>query len=196
MSQTDATVQADRPLRADARRNRQRILDAALAAFAQAGAGAQMDDIAAAAGVGVGTVYRHFPTKDALVHHLIRAKFERFCAIARETLADESIAPGEQLSAYMWATAETSAGDVGMQHVFQQAADPELGMVLAQETGLFELCDELIRRGREAGTVRADFIPVDIGMSMCAVAAVIGGEGHGWDWRRHLALVLDGIRPR
>ena len=76
--------ETERPLRADARRNRERILQSARAAFAESGADAQIDDVARHAGVGVGTVYRHFPTKQALLTELVRQTFRLFTGWARE----------------------------------------------------------------------------------------------------------------
>src|SRR5438874_2011849 len=75
----DSPGEAKRPLRADARRNRERILESARAVFSESGVEAQIDDVASRAGVGVGTVYRHFPTKEALMAELVRQKF-RFLA--------------------------------------------------------------------------------------------------------------------
>ena len=72
------SAQTPKPQRADARRNRERILEAARVVFAEQGAEAQMDDVARAAGVGVGTVYRHFPQKDALMGELVASKFRTF----------------------------------------------------------------------------------------------------------------------
>ena len=78
--------ETDRPLRADARRNHERILESARVVFAEAGPDAQIDDVARHAGVGVGTVYRHFPTKEALLAELVRQKFRLFADRAREAL--------------------------------------------------------------------------------------------------------------
>src|ERR1700736_5225553 len=83
---TDAFSDTERPLRADARRTRERILQSARAAFAESGADAQIDDVARHAGVGVGTVYRHFPTKQALLTELVRQTFRLFTGWAREAL--------------------------------------------------------------------------------------------------------------
>ena len=77
---------AERPLRADARRNRERILKAARAVFAEQGTHSQIDDVARRAKVGVGTVYRHFPTKEALLEALLRERFEEIAGYAREAL--------------------------------------------------------------------------------------------------------------
>src|SRR5947209_15003913 len=86
-------------LRADARRNRERVLEAARACFARDGVDAQMDDVAECAGVGVGTVYRHFATKEALVDELARDYFERQVALARDSLEVED--PWEAFSGYV-----------------------------------------------------------------------------------------------
>src|SRR5260370_39915486 len=83
---TSTVSDTERPLRADARRNRERILQSARAAFAESGADAQIDDVARHAGVGVGTVYRPFPTKQALLAELVRQTFRLFTERAREAL--------------------------------------------------------------------------------------------------------------
>src|SRR6202043_1828627 len=103
-------AEAERPLRADARRNRERILESAKAVFAEFGAEAQMDDVARQAGVGVGTVYRHFPTKEALLVELVREKFRLFAARAREALEQD----GEPFAIFedlLRSNAGTMAGD-------------------------------------------------------------------------------------
>src|SRR5438477_3627614 len=79
----------ERVLRADARRNRERVLEAARVCMARAGIDAQIEEIARTAGVGVGTVYRHFPTKDDLVEALAQARFERLAELARTALAND-----------------------------------------------------------------------------------------------------------
>ena len=182
-----------RPLRADARRNRERIIAAAQAEFAVSGGEAQMDAIAARAGVGVGTVYRHFPTKDALFEQLIRTRFESFLERARAALEVED--PWEAFAGMMVANAEGCAADVGTQYVFFQA-DPLAGPRLARETGLYEIAQQLIERGQAAGAVRPDFGAEDIGMVMCGVASAMHHGDPSWDWRRHLGFVLDGLRTR
>src|SRR3954467_11385408 len=100
-----------RPLRADARRNRERILKAARSVFADQGSDAQIDDVARRAKVGVGTVYRHFPTKDALLDALVRARFDEICVLADGALArDDGWVPFRDL---VWRSAERSARDRG-----------------------------------------------------------------------------------
>ena len=185
------SVTEPRPLRADARRNRERILAAAQTEYAESGGEAQMDAIAARAGVGVGTVYRHFPTKEALVAQLIRQRFEGFIASAHAALEVED--PWEAFAGLMRTNAEACAADAGTQHLFLSGGI-ELGPRLAQETGLIALSQQLIDRGQAAGVIRPDFRATDIGMIMCGVASTMHNGAPQWDWRRHLEFVLDGLR--
>lgn len=193
MPNPNPTSTPERPLRADARRNREAVLAAAQVEFARCGGEAQMDAIAARAGVGVGTVYRHFPTKDALVTQLLRARFERFVATAESALEVQD--PWEAFSSFMRANAEECAEDVGTQWIFQQV-DPDLGPRLAEETGLFDRAQRLIDRGQAAGVIRPDFSARDVGMVMCGVAAAMHHGHPAWDWQRHLGFVLDGLRAQ
>src|SRR6266853_5373850 len=118
---TSTVSEAERPLRADARRNRDRILQSARAVFAESGAEAQIDDVARHAGVGVGTVYRHFPTKQALVTELIRQTFRLFTGWAREAL-EAGGEPFALIEGLLRRIAETAAGDVGVQYVLASSA--------------------------------------------------------------------------
>jgi AcrR family transcriptional regulator len=187
------TASEPRPQRADARRNRERILAAAQAEFAASGGDAQMDAIAARAGVGVGTVYRHFPTKDELVVSLIRQRFEDFVAAAHAALAVAD--PWEAFASFLRANAAACAQDAGTQHAFLHG-EVELGPRLARETGLLELSQRLVDRGQAAGVIRPDFVAEDIGMLMCGVASAMHHGTPRWDWRRHLEILLDGLRAR
>lgn len=193
MTSASTTTQPvpDRQMRADARRNRALILAAAQAEFAASGSDAQMDAIAERAGVGVGTLYRHFPTKEALVSHLVRARFEGFREVARVALTVED--PWEAFASFMRENATRCAADVGTQHAFFES-DPELCHRLAVETGLHDLSQQLIARGQAAGVIRLDFAAEDIGMVMCGVAGTMGHGPAGWNWRRHLDFMLDGLR--
>lgn len=186
-----STPSATRPLRADAQRNRERILAAAHAEFVESGGSSQMEAIAHRAGVGVGTVYRHFPTKDALVAQLIRGKFEGFVAHARAALAVED--PWEAFASFMRANARDCATDVGTQHVFL-LSDPAITEELAEQTGLYPLAQELIGRAQAAGVMRPDFHAADVGMVMCGVASALHQNHPLWDWERHLGFLLDGLR--
>ena len=106
-----------RPLRADAQRNRDKIVAAARDCFAEAGLDAQMEDVARRAGVGVGTVYRHFPTKDALVRALIVAQMEAMTARAPEFLAEAERDAWGAFAGFMRACADKHEGDRGLAQV-------------------------------------------------------------------------------
>src|SRR5947209_10180827 len=121
-TETHAEPETERPQRADARRNRERILEGARSAFAEFGADAQMDDVARRSGVGVGTVYRHFPTKEALLVELVRQKFRLFADRARQALEDGGDA-FEALVDLMRANAETAARDAASQQAIAGAGD-------------------------------------------------------------------------
>ena len=181
-----------RPLRADARRNRERILDAAREVFGRQGIEAQMDDVARAAGVGVGTVYRHFPHKEALMGELVAQRFAAFRANAQEAV-DAGGDPWEAFEGLVRRNAEVMAKDAAAQH----AISSEPGVWAAAEPERLELtrlAGELIDRAHAAGSLRPDFTVDDMRTLMCGVSATMGRPA--FDWRRHLDIVLAGIRAR
>ena len=118
--------ETQRPLRADARRNREQILQSARAAFAESGADAQIDDVARHAGVGVGTVYRHFPTKQALLTELVRQTFRLFTEWAREAL-EAGGEPSALIEGLLRRIAETAAGDAGVRYALASSAGQAAG---------------------------------------------------------------------
>jgi AcrR family transcriptional regulator len=184
---------ADRPLRADARRNRERVLQAARAVFGEQGREAQMDDVARRAAVGVGTVYRHFPTKEALLEALAVDAFERITALTRENL--ETVAdPWEALTRTLWSGAEILAADRALSEVMSEIPGPvPIGLDMQRE--LNEAMAELLRRAQEAGVLRPDVILDDIPMVMCGIgAATRKSHQCAGSWRRHMAIVVDGLR--
>jgi AcrR family transcriptional regulator len=183
-----------RPLRADARRNRERVLEAARAVFSDQGRDAQMDDVARRAEVGVGTVYRHFPTKEALIAALIADAFERILGAASDALAVDD--PWEGFEQVLWRGAEIMAGDRALSEVF--AAQPGPGPEdMAVVQALQQTVGELIRRAQAAGVLREDLIVDDIPMLMCGIGSATKKQ-HACPgaWRRHLQIVLDGLRTR
>jgi AcrR family transcriptional regulator len=183
---------ADKPLRADARRNREKVLGAARAAFAEHGSDAQMDDVARRAEVGVGTVYRHFPTKEALFVALLEDTFARIAERARGTLErDDAWAA---LTALMWDAAESLAGDRAFAEAMQ--ADLQLEACPGQ-VELSTITETLIDRAKAAGAMRPDAVLEDIPMVMCGVGSASFRKHPCSDaWRRHLTIVLDGLRAR
>ncbi|MDQ2894639.1 MAG: TetR/AcrR family transcriptional regulator [Actinomycetota bacterium] len=189
---SDIVIDTDRPLRADARRNRQRILESARAVFARCGPDAQIDDVAREAGVGVGTVYRHFPNKEALLVALMREKFRLFAARGREALAQDG-EPFGLLVELLRHNAETAASDAAVQHALAGVGEHIWLQAAAEQDDLITVTEELLTRARRAGTIRPDIGPLDIGMLMCGVCSTMGDKP-GFDWRRHLELVIDMLR--
>jgi AcrR family transcriptional regulator len=192
---TNTVSDTERPLRADARRNRERILQSARAAFADSGDAVQIDDVARHAGVGVGTVYRHFPTKQALLTELVRQTFRLFTEWAREALE----AGGEPLAlieGLLRRIAETAAGDAGVQYALASSdAQAARSEAQAEQDELIAVIAELTGRARRAGTIRPGIEATDIAMLICGVVSAMGPRP-GFDWRRHLDLVTDTLRAR
>jgi AcrR family transcriptional regulator len=180
----------ERPLRADARRNRERILTAAGEVFGAKGQEAQMDDVAAQAGVGVGTVYRHFPTKSALMGALVAQKFAQFAAQARDALEIED--PWEAFATAFRNNAELMAADAGVQYVLMNI--PSLLEYIAPEKAeLDDAMGKLMTRAKRAGSLRRDFGLEDFGMVMCGLCSTMGMGSGKFNWRRHVDIVLDGL---
>lgn len=182
-----------KPLRADARRNRDSVLDAARECFAQHGLDAQMDDIARAAKVGVGTVYRHFPTKEALAEAIAADHFDRLAASARKALDNPD--PWDGFSTFLRDSAQVQAGDRALAEVM--AAEPEVMCDAAsRRPDLHEALAELVHRAQEAGSLRRDLMPADVPMLICGVgrATLAGSKGPTMSPRRYLEIVLDGLR--
>ena len=191
---TSTVSEAERPLRADARRNRERILESARAVFAESGADAQIDDVARHAGVGVGTVYRHFPTKQALLAELVRQTFRLFTEWARAAL-EAGGEPFALIEGLLRRIAETAAGDAGVQYALASSAGQAQTEAPAEQDELIAVIAELTGRARRAGTIRPGIEATDIAMLICGVVSVMGPRP-GFHWRRHLDLVIDTLRVR
>jgi AcrR family transcriptional regulator len=180
------TESPGRPLRADARRNREAILKAARAVFAAKGRDAQIDDVARRAKVGVGTVYRHFPTKEALLEALAREQFERITEWARE--AQDAPDPWQAFHDLIWRGAELQMSD----RALMEAVADHKSKVAEEALELHRLTALLMMRGRDAGLIRPDVQADDIRLLFCGLGSVMqmGGDG----WRRYLTVMLDGLR--
>ena len=186
------TIAAQRPLRADARRNHERVLTAARAVFAEQGREAQMDDVARRADVGVGTVYRHFPTKEALLTALSDEVFAVVAVYTRNLLTLED--PWEAFTRAMWFGAEKTAGDRAFSEVLA-ASTKMTPRTCPGKEDLNITVAELMDRCKAAGTMRDDAMVDDIGLIMCGVGSASQMEHPVPDaWRRHLAIMLDGLR--
>jgi AcrR family transcriptional regulator len=169
-------------LRADARRNLERVLDAATDAFAASGPDASIDEIARAAGVGHGTVFRRFPTKDDLIYAVIERHVAQMRAMAEEAL--ESDDSGEAFFDFMRNVAELAMSTPGLHKcVVHCGAKPG-----AAE--LDTLGRKVVARAQRAGAVRSDLRPKEVGpLIRAALLAAPPGQ-----WRLYLDVVLDGLR--
>lgn len=191
-----STTASHRPLRADARRNREKVVAAAAAAFAESGLEAQVEDIARRAGLGVGTVYRHFPTKEAIVEALAEQHFRRLADIAEAAL-DEQGDAWEVFSATIWRAANAAAGDIAWCEII--GAGPTAVQVAAAERDrLATATGTLIARAQQAGLMREDATVDDVRTIMCGFGHVAAAQraGGGLDWERYLEIALDGLRAR
>jgi AcrR family transcriptional regulator len=186
------SVTATRPLRADARRNRERVLAAARKTFASDGLDAQMDDVARRAGLGVGTVYRHFPTKEALVEAVAAAGYAEICAIGRDALEQED--PWQAFSDFMWRGARLHRDDRAQCEL--NATRPDVvRRVAGDKRELLGMVAQLIERGQAAGVLRADLSADDMPMIWCSLGAAQQQSADD-RWERYLEVVLDGLRAR
>src|SRR5689334_9945498 len=142
-----------RPLRADARRNRERILAAARESFASGGEATQMDDIARAAGVGVGTVYRHFPTKDDLVGELLRLKFAHHLEVAERWAAQERGWPA--FEGFVRDVVAAMAEDAAQQRMMWVDSDAAFALAEPVRAELSRVVGEMIDQAKADGDMRA-----------------------------------------
>ena len=190
---THAPAEAGRPPRADAARNREKVMASARKAFAEEGIEAEMSAIAKRAGVGVGTVYRHFPTKEDLLGALRAEHFERLADIVEE-VEREGLEPWESVQQLIWRCAEYTAEDTAMSEVLSQAPIGPGKMPTVDR--LHEATGRLVERALGARAIRPDATVGDIPMMMCAFGRVAAVQRHGGtvDWRRYLTIMLDGLR--
>lgn len=187
---------APRPLRADARRNREKLVAAAAAAFAESGLDAQVEDIARRACVGVGTLYRHFPTKEALVGALAEAHFERL-ADTLEAAADEDGDAWQIFTATIWRIADTVATDVAWCEIVGGHPSAVQDASRGQQR-LAAATSRLVARAQASGAMRDDVTFEDIGTIMCGFGHIAAAQraGAALDWKRYLDIALDGLRAR
>src|SRR3989440_9505019 len=185
-------LSGDRVLRADARRNHDAVIAAAKTLFADQGLDAQMPDVAGVAKVGVGTVYRHFRTKDELIAALVAERFERLAEKAREGLEVKDAWQG--IAEFIRFAAQIQADDRGLCEVM--GSRPEVMDAAARAAGLPELCDRLVKRAQRSGQLRRDLVWEDIPMVACGLGSITQaavGPATG-RWPRLLEIILDGLR--
>ena len=179
--------------RTDALRNRERILEVAKAAFTRQGANASLEEIAKQAGVGTGTLYRHFPTRDALIEGVYRNEVEKLAAAAARFA--ETMSPLEALRAWMLLLVDYIAA----KHIIA----PALNSIVGGPSRLYEgsrsmiqgAIDELVKRAKRSGDLRRDLDAFDLLRALIGVSHV----GSGADWqqsaRRLVDILIAGSRP-
>jgi AcrR family transcriptional regulator len=185
-------VTAPRPLRSDAARNRESLLRAAAEEFAERGLDASVADIARRAGVGKGTVFRHFATKDDLIAAIVLDRVNALNAVGERLL--EAADPGAALLEFLTVAAQQQQQrDLS----FLQEAGELSPAVAGARSRMFQTIHALVGRAREHGAVRADVTGSDVILLMCApgyVTSYVPDAPPGL-WRRYLALIFDGLRP-
>ncbi len=183
-----------RPLRRDAERNRQRILTAASEVFTEFGLDVTLDEVARHAGVGVGTVYRRFGTKEDLVAALFEDRVDAIATLAERAIQEPD--PWTGLVRFMEQTAEMLASDLGLRQLLMFTTYGRDHVAYARQRNE-PLVRTLLGRAQEAGQVRGDLRPTDIPFIIFVLteATVLARQACPDIWRRYLALVTDGMRP-
>jgi AcrR family transcriptional regulator len=190
-----STTAEIRPLRADAERNRERILTAAAEVFASQGLDATLHDVANRAGVGVGTVYRRFPDKAALVEALFEDKLKQLIGIAEQHLALSD--PWEALVGFLRAVGEMQSSNRGLQEVLNGSVYMQQAVTAARNE-LLPLIGTLLERAQADGSVRSDVVHADIPivLLMLSSLALYTSDARSDVWERYLELILAGLRSQ
>src|SRR4051812_49464123 len=181
------------PLRRDAQRNRDRILAATRAAFQERGLDVGVDEIARRAGVGMGTLYRHFPTKDALIDAIVDARFAELTEAAERAL--EAPDAWQGFEAFLVAAVELQAADRGFKDALAARGHDE-PRVKAARRKLHAVLARLVERGRAEGALRDELAPEDITVLLWATGRIVERTADlaPGQPRRFLAMHLDGLR--
>ena len=187
------TPTAQRPLRRDAERNRDRIVEAARTAFASDGIDVSVEEVARRAGVGMGTLYRRFPTKGDLIDAVLEDAFSEICQAAEEALELEDGWAG--FTTFLERVFQLHVRNRGIKDVVA-SGQHDRRRLEALRAQMRPLVAELIRRAQEQGALRADFVPEDMpiliwtGGRVAELTSAVSPEL----WRRYLGFVLDGLR--
>jgi AcrR family transcriptional regulator len=179
--------------RADALRNRERVLEAAKTVFSQGGPEASLEAVARQAGVGIGTLYRHFPTREALYEAVYRREVEQLVELAKH-LVETKIAPVEALRRWLWAGVEFMATKKGMTAALAMAAHGSSELVAYSLDRLTGALGRLLQRAAAAGEVRGDIDPEDLLRAL--VGMCYAHDGTAWQAKvlRLVDVFIDGLR--
>jgi AcrR family transcriptional regulator len=187
-----AIGKTDRSIRADARRNRERLLQAATEAFAEAGTDVFLEAIAKRAGVGIGTLYRHFPSRAALVEAAYRSEVDHLCAAAGELLAEHQ--PDVALAEWMDRYVGYGAAKRGMADALQSVVASKSDLYAESRARILDAIGTLLEAGVAAGTIRSDVDAEDVMRSMGAVWLMPDDRLWAEQARKTLGLLMDGLR--
>ena len=185
-----------RPPRSDAVRNRAAILKAASTVFATHGAGVDVREIARCAGVGMGTLYRHFPTKDLLLETVLHEDFDEWTHTALNAAATQKD-PVEALAAFLHDALERQASHRAMVERFAETWDTTDGIATCQRE-LHPVIDDLVARCHQAGGLRSGVTGEDISLLLVGlgrIAQLASAQDRPTLWRRALQMSLDGLQP-
>src|SRR4051812_2610358 len=177
-------------MRADARRNRDKLLVAAVALFGEEGTDVSLEAVAKRAGVGIGTLYRHFPTRDALLEAAYRNEVAQLSDAAGELLAEHP--PDEALALWMDRFVEYAGAKRGMGNALRAMVSSSDLFAAARRTNIAAI-ERLLAAGAAAGTIRTDVGAEDVLHAMGAIWS-LGGDGWDEHARRLLRLIMDGLR--
>jgi AcrR family transcriptional regulator len=184
---------ARRKPRADAQRNRERVLESAKQAFTRHGANASLDDIARDAGVGAGTLYRHFPTRDALIEAVYRTEVGKLAAAERKFA--EAMPPIEALRAWMLLFVDY----IEAKHIIAPALNTYVGgpskLYESSRTQISGAIDALVKRAIKSGDVRKDLEPFDLLRALIGVSSVASSPDWQQSAKRLVDILITGSRP-
>jgi AcrR family transcriptional regulator len=181
---------APRPKRADARRNYEKLLAAAREAFAEQGTAATLEDIATRAGVGIGTLYRHFPTRPDLLEAVYLDEVQAICASAGKYT---DLEPWEALTGWLREFVSFAAAKRALAEEMFTYIDRDADVFKSCAQGIYGAGEPLLRRAQEAGAVRADTDISDVTKMIAGIAAIRATDPEQID--RIVAVALDGLRP-
>jgi AcrR family transcriptional regulator len=179
-------------LRADARRNREKLIEVAAVAFAEQGAGASLEDIARRAGVGIGTLYRHFPTREHLVEVVYRRELELIASAAKELLEEKTT--DVALEEWMYRFVGYMAAKRGMSSSLKLLFTSNSALFAEGSKILHTAFEELLGKAVDAGTVKNDIEAADVLNALFGIYSI--PDGPDWRERAHriVRLVMDGLR--
>ena len=187
------TQPAQRKPRADAERNRDRVLEVAKEAFTRSGADASLDDIAKQAGVGAGTLYRHFPSREALIEAVYRTEVEKLAAAERHLA--ETMPPIEALRAWMLLFVDYIATKKIIAPALNALVGVHATVFEASYTQIWEAIRALVKRAIKSGDIRKDLDAIDLLRALIGVSNVASSPDWKQSARRLVDILITGSQP-